>query len=65
MRKYKTLKPFLNIPVGTIGTQESNSNYTFIYNDRQCYVSSSDVVEFLKEYFEEIKEEQIDFSKFI
>ena len=63
MKNYKTLKPFLNIPIWNIGTQESKSIYTFRYNDSQCSVSS-DVIEFLTEYFEEI-EEQIDFSKFI
>ena len=63
MKKYKTLKPFLNVPAGSIGTQESNSIYTFRYDDSQCSVSS-DMIEFLTEYFEEI-EEQIDFSKFI
>ena len=63
MKKYKTLKPFLDMPVGSIGIQESNSIYTFRYDDSQ-YSVSSDMIEFLTEYFEEI-EEQIDFSKFI
>ena len=65
MKKFKTLKQFLDMPVGSIGTQESNNtNYTFRY-DGYRYHMSNDVVEFLTEYFEEIKEEQIDFSKFI
>ena len=64
MKKYKTLKPFLDMPVGSIGIQESNSIYTFRYDYSQ-YSVSSDMIEFLTEYFEEIKEDRIDFRKFI
>ena len=77
MKKYKTIKQFINIPVWSIGKLDTSlwlldkryAQAEFQWSsdgvDLYRYSYHKDIVEFLTEYFEEIKEEQIDFSKFI
>jgi len=76
MKKYKTIKQFINIPVWSIGKLDTSlwlldkryAQAEFQWSsdgvDLYRYSYHKDIVEFLTEYFEEIKE-QIDFSKFI